>query len=241
MNPEIDISNVTLKTERLLIRPWRQSDLDDFYSYASVDGVGQMAGWKPHESKEESKIILDMFISHKKTFALEYQGKVIGSVGIEKYNETHFPEFENKKCREIGYVLSKEYWGQGLMPEALKEVIRFLFENANLDVIFCGHFLWNEQSHRVQEKSGFNGDVIAFDMKESEKNPSVVYLSHDDGEGHGYILGKDFNTYLEQLLLVGACGNEDWQMLPFCLDAQSGIVSDCENAKEYRKLIGLQI
>ena len=46
MNPEIDISNVTLKTERLLIRPWRQSDLDDFYSYASVDGVGQMAGWK---------------------------------------------------------------------------------------------------------------------------------------------------------------------------------------------------
>jgi len=155
MNPEIDISNVILKTERLLIRPWRQSDLDDFYSYASVDGVGQMAGWKPHESKEESKIILDMFISHKKTFALEYQGKVIGSVGIEKYNETHFPEFENKKCREIGYVLSKEYWGQGLMPEALKEVIRFLFENANLDVIFCGHFLWNEQSHRVQEKSGF--------------------------------------------------------------------------------------
>ena len=51
MNPEIDISNVILKTERLLIRPWRQSDLDDFYSYASVDGVGQMAGWKPHKSK----------------------------------------------------------------------------------------------------------------------------------------------------------------------------------------------
>ena len=165
MNPEIDISNVILKTERLLIRPWRQSDLDDFYSYASVDGVGQMAGWKPHKSKEESKIILDMFISHKKTFALEYQGKVIGSVGIEKYNETHFPEFENKKCREIGYVLSKEYWGQGLMPEALKEVIRFLFENANLDVIFCGHFLWNGQSHRVQEKSGFKH--YAFDTYET--------------------------------------------------------------------------
>lgn len=165
MNPEIDVSNVILKTERLLIRPWRQSDLDDFYSYASVDGVGQMAGWKPHKSKEESKIILDMFISHKKTFALEYQGKVIGSVGIEKYNETHFPEFENKKCREIGYVLSKEYWGQGLMPEALKEVIRFLFENANLDVIFCGHFLWNEQSHRVQEKSGFKH--YAFDTYET--------------------------------------------------------------------------
>ena len=54
---------------------------------------------KPYESKEESKIILDMFISHKETFALEYQGKVIGSVGIEKYNETHFP---NLKIRNAG-------------------------------------------------------------------------------------------------------------------------------------------
>ena len=86
-----------------------------------------------------------------------------------------------------------------------------------------------------------NGDVIAFDMKESEINPSVVYLSHDDGEGHGYIPYKMEVIYGRKLLLVGACGNEDWQMLPFCLDAQSGIVSDCENAKEYRKLIGLQI
>ena len=96
-----------------------------------------------------------------------------------------------------------------------------------------------------QHKLGFmnvpNGDVIAFDVKENETNPPVVYLSHDDGEGHGYILGKDFNTYFEQLLLVGACGNEDWQMLPFCLDAQSGIVSDCENAKEYRSIIGLEV
>lgn len=125
MNTEIDISNVILHTDRMILRPWRQTDLDDLYAYASVDGVGQMAGWKPHESKEESQIILDMFIGHKKTFALEYQGKVIGSLGIEQYNEDHFPEFADKKCREIGYVLSKEYWGQGLMPEAVKEVIRY--------------------------------------------------------------------------------------------------------------------
>ena len=52
MNTEIDISNVTLHTDRMILRPWRQTDLDDLYAYASVDGVGQMAGWKPHESKE---------------------------------------------------------------------------------------------------------------------------------------------------------------------------------------------
>ncbi|MDD7388531.1 MAG: SMI1/KNR4 family protein [Lachnospiraceae bacterium] len=95
--------------------------------------------------------------------------------------------------------------------------------------------------HKLGFMSVPNGDIIAFDIKESETNPPVVYLSHDDGDGHGYILGKDFNSYFEQLLLVGACGSEDWQILPFCSDARSGIISDCENAKEYRRLIGLQI
>ena len=51
MNSEIDISNTILKTKRLILRPWRNEDLDDFYEYASVDGVGQMAGWLPHENK----------------------------------------------------------------------------------------------------------------------------------------------------------------------------------------------
>ena len=155
MNAEIDISGVTLHTERLILRPWRLTDLEDFFAYASVDGVGQMAGWKPHASREESRMILDRFIGEKKTFALEYQGKVIGSLGIEKYNTGRFSEFADQKGREIGYVLSKEYWGQGLMPEAVKEVIRYLFEEVGLDVIFCGHFLWNRQSQRVQEKCGF--------------------------------------------------------------------------------------
>ena len=92
MNTPIDISNVVLKTERLTLRPWRQSDLEDFFEYASVDGVGQMAGWIPHASLEESQMILNRFINGKKTFALEYHGKVIGSLGIEKYPEDRFPE-----------------------------------------------------------------------------------------------------------------------------------------------------
>ena len=155
MNPPIDISDVTLKTERLLLRPWKLTDLNDFNAYASVDGVGQMAGWKPHESLEESRKILEMFIKEKKTFAVELQGKAIGSVGIERYHEEMFPAFDGKKCREIGYVLSKAYWGRGFMPEAVREVIRWLFEEVRLDIILSGHFLWNAQSRRVLEKCGF--------------------------------------------------------------------------------------
>ena len=87
MNPAIDLSRVTLRTARLTLRPWRETDLEDFYAYASVDGVGQMAGWTPHRSRDESRRILGRFIENKKTFALEYQGKVIGSVGVEAYSE----------------------------------------------------------------------------------------------------------------------------------------------------------
>ena len=76
MNIPIDITQVTLKTDRLVLRPWKLSDIDDFYEYASVDGVGQMAGWAPHKSVEESRVILEKFISGKKVFALEHEGKV---------------------------------------------------------------------------------------------------------------------------------------------------------------------
>ena len=143
MNAKIDISNVTLKTDRLILRPWALDDLDDFYEYAKVDGVGQMAGWLPHENKDKSLMILNMFIEEKKTFAIEYNGKVIGSLGIEEYDEGQLPEYKNKLGREIGYVLSKDYWGLGLMPEALKEVIRYCFEELELDFLACGHFTDN--------------------------------------------------------------------------------------------------
>ena len=113
MNAPIDISAVVLQTERLTLRPWRETDLEDFYAYASVDGVGQMAGWTPHKDKGESQAILSHFIAGKHTFALEHRGRVIGSLGIEKYNEAHYPELENLRGREIGYVLSKAYWGRG--------------------------------------------------------------------------------------------------------------------------------
>ena len=155
MNKPIDITGTVLMTERLTLRPWRESDLSDLYEYASVDGVGQMAGWNPHRSMEESRMILNSFIRHKKTFALEYRGKVVGSLGIEEYSEENYPELDALQGREIGYVLSRTYWGQGLMPEAVQAVIDWLFSEVKLDFIICGHFDWNSQSRRVVEKCGF--------------------------------------------------------------------------------------
>ena len=157
MNEKIDISSKVIETKRLLLRPFIESDLEDFYTYASVPGVGERAGWPHHETIETSKQILDIFIKHKKTFALVYKEnqRVIGSLGIEKYDEELLKEFSELKGREIGYVLSKEYWGKGLVPEALKAVISYLFEEVGLDFISCSYYFFNEQSKRVQEKCGF--------------------------------------------------------------------------------------
>lgn len=155
MNATIDVSNVILHTERLTLRPFRSDDLSDFYEYASVDGVGQMAGWLPHKNRKESRVILDMFIAEKKTFAIEYEGKVIGSLGVEEYDEAELPAYREKRGRELGYVLSKAYWGRGLMPEAVRAVIDYLFGTLKLDFLVCGHFTDNDQSRRVQEKCGF--------------------------------------------------------------------------------------
>ncbi|MBN1775607.1 MAG: GNAT family N-acetyltransferase [Clostridiales bacterium] len=155
MNVDIDITNVRLRTERLILRPWESADVGDLFEYASVDGVGQMAGWAPHESIAKSREIVDMFINGKHVFALEYRRKAVGSLGIEKYNEKELPEFDGKRGAELGFVLSKDLWGKGLVAEAVREVVRYLFEELDLDFITCGHFEWNRQSGRVQEKCGF--------------------------------------------------------------------------------------
>lgn len=195
MNIKIDISNVVLKTDRLILRPWRLTDLDDFYEYAKVDGVGQMAGWLPHENKEKSLVILNMFIEEKKTFAIVYKGKVIGSLGIEEYSEHHLPEYKDKSGREIGYVLSKDYWGLGIMPEALKEVIKYCFEELKLDFLVCGHFTDNNQSRRVQEKCGFyHYKLIKYKTRYGIIKDSWLSILENSINNSKDIFNKDFFT-----------------------------------------------
>lgn len=158
MNADFKINGLVLESERLILRSFCPEDLEDFYAYASVEGVGEMAGWRHHESKEKSKEILQMFIDEDRVFAivLKESGKVIGSLGVEKYGlEDKLTEFDGYLGREIGYVLSKAYWGKGLMPEAVSTVIDYLFGVMDLNFLTCGYFDFNSQSKRVQEKCGF--------------------------------------------------------------------------------------
>lgn len=157
MNVPVDISKVIIETERLILRPWINEDLNDFYEYASVNGVGQMAGWDTHKSREESQEILNLFITNRKTFALESKEnkKVIGSIGLEEIALDLGEPYTSLRGREIGYVLSKKYWGQGLMPEAVRGVIDYCYKDLECDFLQCSHAFENNQSKRVIEKLGF--------------------------------------------------------------------------------------
>lgn len=156
MDFPIDLTNVEIRTKRLLLRAFRPSDLDDLFEYAKVPGVGEMAGWPHHETKETSQFILRMFIEEKKTFAIVFDGKVIGSLGIETTNPNHFPELDDLKGKELGYALSKAYWGKGIMPEAASAALNYCFDVLKCDFVTCCSFNWNKQSASVQHKLGFN-------------------------------------------------------------------------------------
>jgi len=182
MNAPIDITGLILKTNRLTLRSWQQTDLDDLFEYAQVDGVGQMAGWLPHETIEISKKVLDSFIVGRKTFAIVYAGKVIGSLGIENYPEKDFPEYDALKGRELGYVLSKTHWGQGLMPEAVSAVMEYLFQQCHLDFIMISHFAYNHRSRRVIEKSGLRyiKNVIHRTRYQTEEDAMVYVITKEE-------------------------------------------------------------
>ena len=142
-------------TERLLLTPWRVciEDAKGLYAYAKDPDVGPNAGWKPHESVEESlKIIEELFVPEKNTWAIREKesNKIVGSISL-LFDRRR----EDVNSREMGYSLAKDCWGKGYMTEAAKEVLRFAFEELGLDQVGICTSRVNRRSQRIIEKCGF--------------------------------------------------------------------------------------
>lgn len=145
-----------IETARLILRPWQMEDAEDLYEYAKNPEVGPNAGWKPHDSIEESREIIKMFTAPEKPgvlFAIEEKenGKVIGSLGIEE--DGRRPQVEG--AFSLGYVLSQAFWGRGLMTEVVSAAIDYAFQNCHAKLFSVTHYPFNKRSRRVIEKSGF--------------------------------------------------------------------------------------
>ena len=145
-----------LKTERLILRPWELSDAESLYSYAKHPDVGPIAGWNVHTSVENSREIIRDVLSDDEIYAvcLKADNIAIGSVGLSIGEKSNLNLSD--KEGEIGYWIGVPFWGRGLIPEAVKEIIRHGFEDLQLETLWCGYFDGNIKSKRVQEKCGFN-------------------------------------------------------------------------------------
>lgn len=146
--------DVKLETERLILRPWKETDAENLYAYASDPEVGPPAGWPPHTSVENSREIIKGVLSHKETYAVCLKdGKPIGSIGLHLNGSTDMTDRDDE-C-ELGYWIAKPFWGQGLIPEAARELLRHAFEKLGMRAVWCGYYDGNDKSRKVQEKLGF--------------------------------------------------------------------------------------
>lgn len=143
-----------IETERLILRPWQDSDAEALYTYASDPEVGPPAGWPPHTSVENSREIIKGVLSERETYAICLKnGKPVGSIGLRLNGSTDMTDRDDE-C-ELGYWIGKPFWGQGLVPEAARALLRYAFEQLGMRAVWCGYYEGNDKSRRVQEKLGF--------------------------------------------------------------------------------------
>lgn len=146
---------VVVYTERLILRPWQESDAECLYEYAKDPLVGPSAGWVPHTSIENSREIIRDILSDDGTYAvcLKVDGKPIGSISLFKPTQISI-ELEPSDM-EIGYWLATPFWGQGIIPEAINRLLEYAFLTLGCTTVWCGYFEGNEKSKRCMEKCGF--------------------------------------------------------------------------------------
>nr|WP_297174951.1 GNAT family protein [uncultured Agathobaculum sp.] len=142
-----------LTTTRLLLRPFREQDVQALYEYSKDEAVGRNAGWKPHESLLESSDILHLvFLDQPAVWAVvrRADGQLMGSIGLVMDAARQYGA-----ARSLGYALGVRYWGQGYMTEAVRAALDYGFGYMSLDVISATCYPDNVASRRVLEKCGF--------------------------------------------------------------------------------------
>lgn len=144
-----------LTTQRLRLRPWRETDAEDLFAYARDPRVGGAADWPLHRSVEESGEVIRTVFAAEEMYALELRasGRVVGSIGLLRGRASHLALPDDQA--EAGYWIGVPCWGQGLVPEALAALLRHAFSTLGLQAVWCCAFTDNAASMRVQQKCGF--------------------------------------------------------------------------------------
>ena len=144
-----------MQTDRIILRPWLESDAETLFKYASDPEVGPRAGWSPHQSVEESLQVIRSVFNNDHTWAivLKETGEAIGCMGYYVYDESNISIGENDA--EPGYWVARPYWNQGFCTEALRLLIDYCFNVKGFHTLWSDFFVDNPASGRVMEKCGF--------------------------------------------------------------------------------------
>lgn len=146
-----------LETERLRLRPWTMEDVEAFYLCCADPAVGPSGGWKPHESLEESRDILEKWINGKAGpetfFCVEERetGRIAGAVTLHPDRVRG----NDPDSRNLGYWIDRNCWGKGYATEAANAVIDYAFQKMRVKLLTAEHYVDNIGSRRVIEKCGF--------------------------------------------------------------------------------------
>lgn len=142
---------MVLETQRTRLRPFESKDLQDLYEYSSQAGVGEMAGWRPHATKEESRAVLEENMKTPCVFAIELKenAKVIGHIAVHADSENGRAD-----TKELGFVLSRGHQRRGIMTEVVQKMVEQLFAGGVKHVYACC-FQENLPSRKLIERCGF--------------------------------------------------------------------------------------
>ena len=143
-----------IHTPRLLLRSMRMSDAQDIFEYSRDPEVARHVLWEAHQNIHQTRAYIRYVLRQYRTgspssFCIELKetGKVIGTIGYMWISS------ENRSG-EVGYSLSRAYWNQGYMSEALDAMIRFGFDTLNLNRIEAQHETDNPASGKVMQHAG---------------------------------------------------------------------------------------
>lgn len=123
----------------------------------------------PYTERDAKEFITAMLNSNRNdvfSFAIVYEGKCIGSIGVFRQSNIHC------KTAELGYYVAEDYWGKGIMTQAVKEICDYVFNNSDIIRIFAEPFAYNIASQYVLENNGFYLEGVL--KNNAYKNGSVV-------------------------------------------------------------------
>ncbi|MDN2649598.1 GNAT family N-acetyltransferase [Leuconostoc lactis] len=161
----------TLQTERLILRPVQPDDAEAMFDYLRDEETVRFITVPPVKTVTEvieNSIQSYFMLDPIGKLAIVYDQKMIGTIDL-RLNEAH-------RQAEIGYVLNKRYWGQGIMPEAAQAILAVGFDQLQLVRIFSEHDTRNPKSGRVMTKIGMQQEGVA--LKSQIIKGEIVDMVH---------------------------------------------------------------